>query len=135
MHIYTDGSHTEDRTLPQFLLGEKISKNGGAIILSDGQSWVHRIFIDIDVEVAHAFEVELICILIANEMAVSLGKKVVIHSDCQAAIDVGNGSPCPSFANTINGWTKGNQVDLMKVKAHPELYKAQEDWNWDDISI
>ena len=41
---------------------------------------------EVDVEVNKAFDVELICILIANEMAVALGKKVIIHSDCQAAI-------------------------------------------------
>jgi len=135
LHIYTDGSHAEERSLTQFMLGNKNSKNGGAIVLSDGHSWVHRIYVEIDVEVAHAFHVELICILIANEMAMAQGSKIIIHSDCKSAIDVGNGSPCPSFSNTINGWKRGSQVELMKVKAHPELHKCYEDWCWDDIGI
>ncbi len=49
--IYTDGSHAMNRTLGQFLLGKGSSKNGGGIILTDGRSWVYRIFVRIDVEV------------------------------------------------------------------------------------
>jgi hypothetical protein len=78
-HIYTDGSHAEEKTLAQFFLGESNKTTGGAIILSDGKSWVHRIFVDIDVEVSCAFDVELICILIANEMAAAVEERVVIH--------------------------------------------------------
>jgi hypothetical protein len=66
-HIYTDGSHARDNTLGQFLLGKGNTKVGGAIILSDGESWVYRILVRIDVKVTKAFDVELICILIANE--------------------------------------------------------------------
>ena len=44
--IYTDGSHAMDKTL--------------------GHSWIHRIFVRVDVKVKKAFDVELICILIAN---------------------------------------------------------------------
>ena len=78
--IYTDGSHAMDRTLGQFLLGKGSPKNGGGIILSDGRSWIHRIFVRIDVKVKNAFQVELICILIANAIAVAQGGRVVIHS-------------------------------------------------------
>jgi hypothetical protein len=42
-------------------------------------TWVHRLQVDIDVEVTSAFDVELIRILIANEIAASLESKVVIH--------------------------------------------------------
>ena len=93
---------------------------GGAIILSDGMTWVHRLQVDIDVEVTSAFDVELICILIANEIAASLGSKVVIHSDCQAAINVANGGYSEGSFNTINAWEKGSEVIFEKVKAHPE---------------
>jgi hypothetical protein len=47
--------------------------------------------VDIDVEVNSEFDVKPICILIANEIAASLWSKVVIHSDCQAAINVVKG--------------------------------------------
>jgi hypothetical protein len=57
-----------DRTIGQFLLGRGERMVGGAIILSDGESWAHRIYVEIDVEVTKAFDVELICILIANEL-------------------------------------------------------------------
>jgi hypothetical protein len=88
-HVYTDGSHAEDRTIEQLLLGHSNKTAGGAIILSDGESWVHRIFVEIDVEVTSAFEVELICI--ANEMSVAMGGRVVIRSDCSSAIKTANG--------------------------------------------
>ena len=45
LHVYTDGSHATDRTLTQYLLGTCNRKVGGAIVLSDGVSWVHRIFV------------------------------------------------------------------------------------------
>ena len=51
----------------------------GALVLSDGMTWVHRLQVDNDVEVTSAFDVELIRILIANEIAASLRSKVVIH--------------------------------------------------------
>ena len=88
LHVYTDGSWATDRTLNQFLLGKFDKRAAGAIILSDGETWVHRLQVDMDVEVNSAFDVELICILIANKIAASLRSKVVIHSDCQAAINV-----------------------------------------------
>ncbi len=100
--IYTDGSHAMDRTLGQFLLGKGSSKNGGGIILTDRRSWIYRIFVRIDVEVKKAFQVELICILIANAIAVAQGGRVTIHSDCQSAIDVANGTWSMDFRNTIN---------------------------------
>ncbi len=68
-HIYTDGSHAMDKTLGQYLLGKGNPKVGGAIILSDGATWIYRILVRIDVTVTKAFSVELICILIANEIA------------------------------------------------------------------
>ena len=79
----------------------------------------HRIFVRIDVRVKKAFQVELICILIANAIAVAQGGDVVIHSDCQAAIDVANGSWSMDFRNTINNWEKGPSVKVQKVRAHP----------------
>ena len=135
MHVYTDGSHATDKSLSQYLKGEMNVRVGGAIILSDGCTWVHRIFVDIDVEVNKAFDVELICILIANEMAVALGKRVIIHSDCQAAINVANGGYSDGFINTISGWVRGPMVSIVKVRAHPENFKHHTAWDWDDKGI
>ena len=73
-------------------------------------------------EVKKAFQVELICILIANAIAVAQGGRVTIHSDCQAAIDVANGTWSMDFRNTINDWTKGRDVVVQKVRAHPERF-------------
>ena len=135
LHIYTDGSHATDKSISQYLLGKGEMKVGGAIILSDGASWVHRIYVDIESEVNKAFDVEVICILIANEMAVALGKRVVIHSDCQAAINVGNGGYSDGFINTISGWSKGPLVSIAKVRAHPEVHKHHTARDWDDKGI
>ncbi len=134
-HIYTDGSHALDKTLGQFLLGKGKTSAGGAIILSDGASWAHRIYVEMDIEVTKAFDVELIRILIANEIAVAQGGSITIHSDCKAAIDVANGSWSMDFRNTINNWRKGNFVNISKVKAHPERHAHHESWTWDDIGI
>ena len=108
LHVYTDGSWAIHRTLSQFLLRKFEKRAAGAIVLSDGETWVHRLQVDIDVEVNSEFYVELICILIANEIAASLGSKVVIHSDYQAAINVAKGGYSERFYNTINAWKKGN---------------------------
>ena len=135
LHVYTDGSWATERTLDQFLLGKFDKRAGGAIILSDGMTWVHRLQVGIDVEVTSAFDVELICILIANEIAASLGSKVVIHSDCQAAINVANGGYSEGFYNTINAWKKESEVTVEKIKAHPERYKPMEEWTWHDRDI
>jgi hypothetical protein len=134
-HIYTDGSHAEEKTLSQFFLGKHNKVTGGAIILSDGWSWAHRIYVEIDVEVSSAFDVELICILIANEMAVAQGSDVTIHSDCMAAIRVANGGYSEGFYNTISAWKRGDKVKVTKVRAHPERFKHHSEWDWDDRGI
>ena len=134
-HIYTDGSHAEDCTMRQFLLGKRNQTAGGCIVLTDCHSWVHRIRVVVDVEVKKAFDVELICLLIANEIAEGITSPVVIHSDCQAAINVANGARSHSFSNTINGWRKGTNVEIVKVRAHPERHKPYEEWDWNDKGI
>jgi hypothetical protein len=124
-----------ERTLGQFLQGKGTRTVGGAVILSDGESWVHRIFVEIDVEVTKAFDVELICILIANEIAVAAGQEVTIHSDCEAAIRVANGSYSEGFGNLLSAWKKGDSVRIQKVRAHPERYAHHNEWSWDDKGI
>ena len=119
----------------QFLLGKRNQTVGGCIVLTDGHSWVHRIRVVVDVEVKKAFDVELICLLIANEIAEGITSPVVIHSDCQAAINVANGARSHSFSNTINGWRKGTNVEIVKVRAHPERHKPYEEWDWKDKGI
>ena len=135
LHVYTDGSWATERTLDQFILGKYDKRVVGAIVLSDGMTWVHRLHVDIDVEVTSAFDVYLICILIANEIAASLGSKVVVHSDCQAAINAANGGYSEGFYNTINAWEKESEVTFEKVKSHPERYKPMEEWTWHDRGI
>ena len=68
-HIYTDGSLRKNRNWGEFLLGEERKEAGGAIILSDGKHWFHKIFVKIDLEVSDAGQIELICLLIACEIA------------------------------------------------------------------
>ena len=77
----------------------------------------------------------MICILIANEIAVHQGWEVTIHSDCQAAIDVANGSWSMDFRNTINNWKLGRLTSVEKVRAHPERFLHHSKWSWDDKGI
>ncbi len=60
---------------------------------------------------------------------------MVIHSDCQTAIDVANGSWSMDFRNTINNWEKGPSVKVQKVRAHPERFSHHSKWSWDDKGI
>ena len=70
-----------------------------------------------------------------HAIAVAQGGDVVIHSDCQAAIDVANGSWSMDFRNTINNWAKGHNVKVQKVRAHPERFTHHSKWFWDDKGI
>ena len=89
----------------------------------------------VDVEVRKAFDVELICILIANEMAMAKGGRVIINTDCQAALNAAVGGYSARFSNLINRWTLGGDVTMNKVKAHPERFKHHTEWDWDDKGI
>ena len=53
-HIYTDGSYKEESSWGEMLLGTPRREAGGAVVLSDGHSWYHHIFVNIDVEVTDA---------------------------------------------------------------------------------
>ena len=55
------------------------------MVISDGMSWFHKIYVKIDIEVG---EVELICLLIANEIAMAERKVIKIRSDCLSALNV-----------------------------------------------
>ena len=83
-HIFTDGSYKEEATWGEQLLGTVKEQAGGAIILSDGQSWFYKIYVKIDIEVDDSGQVELICLLIANEMAAAQGRPVMVGSDCKS---------------------------------------------------
>ena len=80
-HVYTDGSYREEACWGEMLLGNVKGQAGGAVILSDGLSWFHKIYVKMDIEIKDAGQVELICLLITNEMARAQGKEVVIGSD------------------------------------------------------
>ena len=56
------------------------------MVISDGMSWFHKIYVKIDIEVEDAGQVELICLLIANEIAMAERKVIKIRSDCLSAL-------------------------------------------------
>ena len=91
-HIYTDGSLRKNRNWGEFLLGEERKEAGGAVILSDGKGWFYKIFVKIDLEISDAGQIELICLLIACEIARAEGRKIKIGTDCSSAIDVAEGA-------------------------------------------
>ena len=106
-HIYTDGSFRKDENWGELLLGKSRVTAGGAIILSDGRSWFHRIYVDIDITVEDAGQVELICLLIANEMARAQGSPSILVSDCATALDVMRGTYSERFYNILAGLNMG----------------------------
>jgi hypothetical protein len=88
------------------LLGTVKEQAGGAIVLSDGANWFYKIYVKIDIEVDDAGQVELLCILIANEMIKARGIPAVVGSDCISALNVAEGAYSERFYNTIAGWKK-----------------------------
>ena len=134
-HIYTDGSYKEEANWGEFLLGTPRRHAGGAVIISDGKTWFHRIFVEIDMHVEDAGQVELICLLVANEMARAQGSKVTLGSDCSSAIDIMNGAYSERFHNILAGWKIWENVTTMKIDAHPERFIRHENWNGDEMGI
>ena len=134
-HIFTDGSYKEDATWEEQLLGTDESQAGGAVILSDGVSWYYKIYVKIDIEVEDAGQIELICLLIANEMARALGKPVQLTSDCKSALDIVNGAYSESFLNSFAGWKIWEGTSTKHIKAHPERHKKWGTWDGGDMGI
>ena len=134
-HIYTDGSYREEANWGEFLLGTPRRFAGGSVVISDGCSWYHRIYVEIDMHVEDAGQVELICQLIANEMARAQGSGAILGSDCSSALDVMNGSHSERFQNVLAGWKKWDKSTTLKIDAHPERYIKREDWDGDDMGI
>ena len=67
-----------------------------------------------------AGQVELICLLIANEMAKSQGRPVVVGSDCKSALDIINGVHSDRLLNSFAGWERWEGTETKHIDAHPE---------------
>jgi hypothetical protein len=134
-HIYTDGSYKEEATWGDQLLGTTKRTAGGAVIISDGKGWFYKIYVKIDVEVEDAGQVEVICLLIANEIAMAGRKVVTIGSDCKSAIRIIEGSYSERFYNILAGWKKWEGVTTRHIDAHPERHKVWGTWEGDDMGI
>ena len=77
--IYTDGSWKKSETIREFLNGGGIVRCGGAVVLGRKGTEFTTIFIEVDVDVESAFEVEMISLLVA--IAICEGKPMTIYSD------------------------------------------------------
>jgi hypothetical protein len=130
--IYTDGSWKESITLRDHLSGRRTVEAGGAVILGKGEKYL-CLHIRIDLDTDSAFEVEMISLLVAIEIAGS--RDITIYSDCKSALSLLNGRNRGSFFNILSGWNKSINTILSKVKAHPEKYKKPESWNMEDKGI
>jgi hypothetical protein len=130
--IYTDGSWKESLTLRDVLSGKRTVKAGGAVILGKGDRYL-CIHVAIDIETESAFEVEMISLLIAIDIAGT--RDVTIYSDCKSALSLLNGRNRGAFFNILSGWKKPVDTILKKVKAHPEKFKKPEDWGDSDKGI
>ena len=130
--IYTDGSWKQSITIWDHLSGRKKVSAGGAVILGKGKKYC-CIHINIDIETESSFEVELISLLIAIDIAG--GRDVTIYSDCKSALAILNGEHRGAFYNILSGWKRPVNTILSKVKAHPERFKKPEDWEDSDRGI
>jgi hypothetical protein len=121
-HIYTDRSFRKLTNGGETLLNTPQPEAGGVIILSDGKSRFYKIYVRMDIEVKNAAQVELLCQLIAEEMAKTRNNIITLGSDCQSAINVIEGAFSEAFSNTTSGWKKWEGITSDKIKAHPERY-------------
>ena len=78
----------------------------------------------IDIEVRKAFDVELICILLANKMAMVKWGRVTINSNRQAALDAAPRGYSAGFSNLINKWTLREDVTLNKVRRGTNITRS-----------
>ena len=134
-HIYTDGSFRKLANWGETLLNTPRHEAGGAIVLSDGKSWFYKIFVEIDIKVKNAAQVELLCPLIAEEIAKVRDNEIILGSDCQSGLDVIEGAYSEGFSNTTSGWKKWDGTTTVKIKAHPERYKEWGTWEFKDMGI
>ncbi len=56
---------------------------------------------------------QLICLLIACEIARAEGKKIKIGTDCSSAIDVAEGAYSEKFFNILAGWRKYEGTEIF----------------------
>ena len=84
------------------------------MVISDGMSWFHKIYVKIEIEVEDAGQVELICLLIANEIAMAERKAITIRSDCLSALNVIEGGYSELLQHP--GWVE--KMGGLKHRAH-----------------
>jgi ribonuclease HI len=130
--IYTDGSWKENSTLRGHLAGRNRVTAGGAVVLGKGDKFF-CISVDIDFETESAFEIEMVSLLVAIDIAGP--RSVTIYSDCKSALTVLVGGYKGNFQNILSGWSKPGGVLLNNVKAHPEKFKKPEEWGVEDRGI
>ena len=131
--IYTDGSWRRKHTLGSLLLNTGEVIKGGAVILHIGSSFV-PIFVEVDIQVTSAYEIEMACLLVAHELA--RGLNITIWSDCSSAISTLTGKSFGFHSQVLSGWKKEDNIIFGKVKAHPEKrlprsrWSSEETGNW-----
>ena len=72
---------------------------GGAVVLGRKGIEFTTIFIEVDVDVESAFEVEMISLLVA--IAICEGKPMTIYSDCKSALKILSGRNRGSFFSIL----------------------------------
>ena len=129
--IYTDGSYKEEKTLKTLLLGGHRVKAGGGIVIQDEEGFFTPIRVVMDIEVDSAFPVETITLLTGCIIGGGKGK-IEIGSDClgaMAAVRKKN----KNFSRILQNYEPGNDINIRKVKAHPE--RREEIWQDDEVGI
>ena len=128
--MYTDGSYKEEKTLRSMLLGGHKVKAGGGIVVA-GEGWYSPLRVLMDVEVDSAFPVETITLLVSCLIAEGEGD-IKIGSDCKGAMAAVN-KKNKSFNRILPKYKPGKNIEIHKVKAHPE--RREGIWEGDDEGI
>ena len=102
------------------------------MVLNKGDEW-YPIFVELDIEVDSAFDVELMSLLVA--IIIAGEKDVKIFTDCKSAIGVVTGGNRGNYAGLLAGWKVPKSCQIVKVKAHPERLRKPEGWSKEDKGI
>jgi hypothetical protein len=137
--IYTDGSWKELGSLTDMMKGTQRSVTAAAVVKRTFAGIYEGIKIRCEGVHDSAFSAEVVGQALAMYLCDEADSSAMIHSDCQAALDVqakfGEGKIGYHYCQQIFGFNWRSRANLVKVKAHPENLKKQRDWSPDDWGI
>ena len=129
--IYTDGSWKKENTVASLLLNTGKVVAGGGMVLTDG-NFFSPIYVEMDVETESAFNVETIMLIAGYEVGREAERKIELNTDCRGEMSAIKGKNA-GYKAILGGWEEDDNIEVRKVKAHPEMWGEKGKWDVDEI--